>query len=59
MVIYTNTPKLKKYRKMIVELLLAAHCRDCTICDKTGNCVLQDLSYKMGIKSTFENTTTN
>ncbi|MCI6420581.1 MAG: [FeFe] hydrogenase, group A [Firmicutes bacterium] len=57
MVIYTNTPKLKKYRKMIVELLLAAHCRDCTICDKTGNCVLQDLSYKMGIKEVpYENT---
>ena len=32
MVIYTNTPRLMKYRKMILELLLAAHCRDCTTC---------------------------
>ena len=30
MVIYTNSGRVKKYRKLIVELLLAAHCRDCT-----------------------------
>ena len=35
-VIYTNTPKLHKHRKMILELLLAAHCRDCTVCEKNG-----------------------
>ena len=28
MVIYTNTPRLMRYRKLILELLLAAHCRD-------------------------------
>ena len=32
MVVYTNTPRLMKYRKMILELLLAAHDRDCTTC---------------------------
>ena len=32
MVIYTNSGKIKKYRKLVVELLLAAHCRDCTTC---------------------------
>lgn len=37
MVIYTNTPRLMKYRKMILELLLAAHCRDCTTCIKSEN----------------------
>ncbi len=37
MVIYTNSGKIKKYRKLIVELLLAAHCRDCTTCVKSGN----------------------
>ena len=30
MIIYTNTPRLMRYRKLILELLLAAHCRDCT-----------------------------
>lgn len=34
MVIRTNTPKLHHHRKMILELLLASHCRDCTICEK-------------------------
>ena len=28
MEIYTNTPRLRKYRKNILELLLANHCRD-------------------------------
>ena len=41
MVIHTNTNKLRNYRKLIVELLLAAHCRDCTTCIKSGEFVLQ------------------
>ena len=41
MVIYTHTERLRKNRKLIVELLLAAHCRDCTTCDKHGRCKLQ------------------
>ena len=32
MVIHTNSGRIRKYRKLIVELLLAAHCRDCTTC---------------------------
>lgn len=50
MVIYTNTPKLQKHRKMILELLLASHCRDCTTCAKSGKCKLQDLASRFGIK---------
>ena len=38
MVIYTHTERLRKHRKLIIELLLAAHCRDCTTCDKHGKC---------------------
>ena len=38
MVIKTNTGRLHDYRKMILELLLASHCRDCTVCEKNGNC---------------------
>ena len=49
MVIYTNSGKIKKYRKLIVELLLAAHCRDCTTCAKNGVCTLQKLSRQLGI----------
>lgn len=57
MVIYTNSGKIKKYRKLIVELLLAAHCRDCTTCVKSGECVLQSLAHRLGVmKVRFENT---
>ena len=51
MVIYTNTPRLMKYRKMILELLLAAHCRDCTTCVKSGDCNLQTLAHRFGVTS--------
>lgn len=50
MVIYTNTGKLRKYRKLIVELLLASHCRDCTTCRKSGECELQALAHKLGVR---------
>ena len=57
MVIYTNSGKIKKYRKLIVELLLAAHCRDCTTCVKSGECVLQELAHRLGVRNIrFENT---
>ena len=51
MVIYTHTERLRKHRKLIVELLLAAHCRDCTTCDKHGNCTLQKLAYEHGVQT--------
>ena len=57
MVIYTNTPRLRKYRKMILELLLSNHCRDCTTCDKNGKCRLQELAARFDIhRVRFENT---
>ena len=51
MVIRTNTKKLRKYRKLIIELLLASHCRDCTVCTRNGNCELQNIAFKVGIHS--------
>ena len=57
MVIYTNSGRIKKYRKLIVELLLAAHCRDCTTCVKSGECILQELAHRLGVRDIrFENT---
>ncbi|NBJ82429.1 4Fe-4S dicluster domain-containing protein [bacterium 1XD42-94] len=49
MVIRTNTPKLHHHRKMILELLLASHCRDCTVCDKNQKCQLQFLARRFGL----------
>ena len=56
MVIYTHTERLRKHRKLIVELLLAAHCRDCTTCVKSGECKLQELAHNMGVREVrYEN----
>ena len=49
MKIRTNTPKLHHHRKMILELLLASHCRDCTTCDKNQRCQLQALARRFGL----------
>lgn len=57
MEIRTNTPRLRKYRKMILELFLANHCRDCTTCEKNGKCKLQELAQRFGIQQVrFNNT---
>ena len=56
MVIFTNTGRLRKYRKLIIELLLAAHCRDCLTCEKSGDCNLQTLAKRFGVMNVrFEN----
>ena len=56
MKIRTNTGRLRRYRKNILELLLAEHCRDCTTCPNSGKCKLQDLAAQFGISEIrFEN----
>lgn len=55
--IKTNTEKLRKYRKNILELLLANHCRDCTTCEKNNDCKLQELARRFKIEGVrFPNT---
>ena len=46
----TNTEKLRRYRKNILELLLANHCRDCTTCEKSTSCKLQELARRFNIE---------
>ena len=50
MVIRTNTARLLKHRRMILELMLSSHCRDCTTCEKSGSCRLQDLALRFGVR---------
>jgi len=58
MEIKTNTPKLQQHRKMILELILADHCRDCTTCEKNFKCKLQSIAQKFGLREVrFENYT--
>ena len=55
MVIKTNTPKIEKSRKGVMEFLLANHPLDCPVCDQGGECDLQDQSMFYGIdKSTYK-----
>jgi len=54
MVIKTNTPKVEKARKGVMEFLLANHPLDCPVCDQGGECDLQDQSMYYGVdKSRF------
>ncbi len=55
MVIKTNTSKIEKSRKGVMEFLLANHPLDCPVCDQGGECDLQDQSMFYGIdKSRFK-----
>ena len=45
-----NTDRVRKIRKMVLELLLANHDRECTTCDKSGSCDLQKFAEEYGIK---------
>lgn len=57
MVIRTNTARLRKYRKNIIELLLANHCVECPTCPKSGSCKLQELAERYDVKTVrFPNT---
>lgn len=51
MVIHTNTPEVRKARKTLLELLLVHHPLDCPVCDKGGECKLQDLVYDYELSS--------
>jgi NADH-quinone oxidoreductase subunit G len=48
MVIFTNTPKVRKAREGVMEFLLINHPLDCPICDQGGECDLQDQAMAYG-----------
>ena len=55
MKIKTNTEKVEKARKGVMEFLLANHPLDCPVCDQGGECDLQDQSLYYGFdKSRFK-----
>jgi len=49
--IQTNTERTRRIRKTVLELLLANHDRECTSCEKSGNCELQKYSEEYGIRN--------
>jgi NADH-quinone oxidoreductase subunit G len=55
MVVRTTSPALIEARRMVLELLLIKHPLDCPVCDKAGECSLQDLVHEYGLgKSRFD-----
>jgi formate dehydrogenase major subunit/NADH-quinone oxidoreductase subunit G len=45
MIVRSTTPAVEKARKLVLELLLLNHPLDCPVCDKGGDCELQNLAY--------------
>ncbi len=48
MIVRTKTPRVENARRGVMELLLVNHPVDCPICDKAGECLLQDYSIAFG-----------
>ena len=48
MVVYTQTNRVKEAQNAVVEFLLVNHPLDCPVCDKGGECPLQDISFGWG-----------
>lgn len=49
MVLYTNSPKVRKVRKTNVQLILSQHDCHCATCVRSGNCPLQTIANDLGI----------
>jgi len=50
MVVQTHSIRVLNARKAVVQLILSDHPFDCLVCAKSGNCELQDLAHKLGIR---------
>nr|NQU89984.1 iron hydrogenase small subunit [Bacteroidota bacterium] len=50
MVVHTHSIRVLNARKTVVQLILSDHPFDCLVCAKSGNCELQDLAHKLGIR---------
>ncbi len=59
MIVKTHTEEIRKMRKVAIELILANHDQNCTLCARNTNCRLQTLARQLGVdtvrfKRTFE-----
>ena len=50
MIVKTNTESVREARKMVVELLLSNHKRECTTCIRSENCDLQRIAKELNIR---------
>lgn len=50
MVVHTNTMRVLNARKTVLQLILSDHPKDCLVCAKSGNCDLQNMAIRLGIR---------
>jgi NADP-reducing hydrogenase subunit HndD len=46
----THTPRVMNARRTVMEFILSDHPKDCLICPKSGNCDLQNMAHRLGIR---------
>lgn len=50
MVVKTHTTRVLNARRTVMEFILSDHPKDCLVCAKSGNCELQDMATRLGIR---------
>jgi len=50
MVVRTNTPEINESRRVVLDLILSTHNRECLTCVRNGNCELQTLAKQFGMQ---------
>ncbi len=50
MVVKTHTTRVLNARRTVMEFILSDHPKDCLVCAKSGNCELQDMANRLGIR---------
>jgi len=50
MEVTTSSPQLEDLRKTVLELILSDHPADCMVCERAGDCTLQEMAYSYGIR---------
>ena len=50
MVVSTHTPRVLNARRTVMEFILSYHPKDCLVCAKSGNCELQSMAHRLGIR---------
>jgi NADP-reducing hydrogenase subunit HndD len=50
MVVKTHTTRVLNARRTVMEFIISDHPKDCLVCAKSGNCELQDMAHRLGIR---------
>lgn len=51
MIVHTNTPEVTEARRIVLDLILSNHAKDCLTCTRLGNCELQKLAERFNVQN--------